>query len=88
VTRSMSASKLTVLWRLYSCSRAKIAWMPGSGGRSGAVVAIAWMTSRGDRRIGRGIDALNRFFDSMPADSGLAFVVFHPRHHSELALCW
>lgn len=35
-----------------------------------------------------GIDALNRFFDSMPADSGLAFVVIlhlDPRHHSELA---
>ncbi len=35
-----------------------------------------------------GIDALNRFFGSMPADSGLAFVVvlhLDPRHHSELA---
>jgi chemotaxis response regulator CheB len=34
-----------------------------------------------------GIDALNRFFGSMPADSGLAFVVLHldPRRHSELA---
>jgi two-component system CheB/CheR fusion protein len=35
-----------------------------------------------------GIDALKRFFGSMPADSGLAFaVVLHldPRHHSELA---
>lgn len=35
-----------------------------------------------------GIDALSRFFDSMPADSGLAFVVIlhlDPRHHSELA---
>ena len=30
-------------WRLYSCSRAKVACTPGSGGRSGAVVAIAWM---------------------------------------------
>jgi hypothetical protein len=35
-----------------------------------------------------GIDALNRFFGSMPADSGVAFVVvlhLDPRHHSELA---
>ena len=35
-----------------------------------------------------GIDALNRFFGSMPADSGLALVVvlhLDPRHHSELA---
>jgi two-component system, chemotaxis family, CheB/CheR fusion protein len=35
-----------------------------------------------------GINALNRFFGSMPADSGLAFVVvlhLDPRHHSELA---
>jgi chemotaxis response regulator CheB len=35
-----------------------------------------------------GIDALNSFFGSMPADSGLAFaVVLHldPPHHSELA---
>ena len=35
-----------------------------------------------------GIDALYRFFGSMPADSGLAFVVIlhlDPRHHSELA---
>ena len=39
---SMPASKLTVPWRLYSCSRAKVAWAPGSGGKSGAVVAIAW----------------------------------------------
>jgi hypothetical protein len=36
-------SKLTVPWRLYSCSRAKVAWAPGSGGKSGAVVAIAWI---------------------------------------------
>src|SRR4051812_44688981 len=43
LTRSMPASKLTVPWRLYSNSRAKVACMPGSGGRSGAVVAIAWM---------------------------------------------
>ena len=34
-------SKLTVPWRLYSWSRAKVACLPGSGGRSGAVVAIA-----------------------------------------------
>jgi hypothetical protein len=39
--RSMPASKLTVPWRLYSWSRAKVACLPGSGGRSGAVVAIA-----------------------------------------------
>ncbi len=35
-----------------------------------------------------GIEALSRFFDSMPTDSGLAFVVvlhLDPRHHSELA---
>jgi hypothetical protein len=43
VSRSMPASKLTVPWRLYSCSRAKVAWRPGSGGKSGAVVAIAWI---------------------------------------------
>ena len=41
--RSMPASKLTVPWRLYSCSRAKVAWTPGPGGKSGAVVAIAWI---------------------------------------------
>ncbi len=41
VSRSMPASKLTVPWRLYSWSRAKVACLPGSGGRSGAVVAIA-----------------------------------------------
>src|SRR5271165_2391173 len=41
VSRSMPASKLTVPWRLYSGSRAKVACLPGSGGRSGAVVAIA-----------------------------------------------
>ncbi len=39
----MPASKLSVPWRLYWCSRAKVACTPGSGGRSGAVVAIAWM---------------------------------------------
>ncbi len=43
VTRSMPANKLTVPWRSYSCFRAKVAWTPGSGGKSGAVVAIAWM---------------------------------------------
>ena len=43
VTRSMPASKLTVPWRLYSCSRAKVACAPGSGGKSGAVVAMAWI---------------------------------------------
>ncbi len=41
VTRSMPASRLTVPWRLYSCSRAKVACTPGSGGRSGAVVSMA-----------------------------------------------
>jgi hypothetical protein len=30
-------------WRFYSCSRAKVTWMPGSGAKSGAVVAIAWI---------------------------------------------
>src|SRR5208337_5560439 len=35
VSRSMPASKLTVPWRLYSWSRAKVASLPGSGGRSG-----------------------------------------------------
>jgi hypothetical protein len=46
-----------------------------------------WPSSRGDRRIGRRHRRLNRFFGSMPADSGLAFVVLHldPCHHSELA---
>ena len=29
--------------RLYSWSRAKLAWTPGSGGKSGAVVAMAWI---------------------------------------------
>src|SRR5215467_150231 len=28
-------------WRLYSCSRAKVACTPGTGGKSGAVVAMA-----------------------------------------------
>jgi FMN phosphatase YigB (HAD superfamily) len=41
--RSLAASKLTVPWRLYSLSRAKVGCLPGSGVRSGAVVAIAWM---------------------------------------------
>ena len=35
VTRSMPASKLTVPWRLYSCSRAKVAWAPGAGHAAG-----------------------------------------------------
>jgi hypothetical protein len=43
VTRSMPANKLTVPWRLYSCSRAKVACEPGLGGRSGPVVAMAWI---------------------------------------------
>jgi hypothetical protein len=43
VTRSTPASKLIVPWRSYSCSRAKVACTPGSGGRSGAVVSKAWM---------------------------------------------
>ena len=30
-------------WRLYSWSRAKLAWTPGLGGKSGAVVAMAWI---------------------------------------------
>ncbi len=30
-------------WRLYSRSRAKVACMPGTGGRSGAVVSMAWI---------------------------------------------
>jgi hypothetical protein len=33
VTRSIPASRLTVPWRLYSCSRAKVAWTPGLGGK-------------------------------------------------------
>jgi hypothetical protein len=37
------ASKLTVPWRLYSNSRANVACRPGSGGRSAAVVAMAWI---------------------------------------------
>ncbi len=41
VSRSIPASKRTVPWRLYSWSRAKVVCLPGSGGRSGAVVAIA-----------------------------------------------
>ena len=41
VSRSMPASKLTVPWRLYSWSRATVACLPGAGGRSGAVAAIA-----------------------------------------------
>ena len=32
-----AASKLTVPWRLYSWSRAKVACTPGWGGKSGAV---------------------------------------------------
>ena len=43
VSKSMPASKLTVPWRLYSWSRAKVACTPGLGGRSGDVVAIAWI---------------------------------------------
>jgi hypothetical protein len=38
-----AASKLTVAWCLYSCSLAKVACTPGSGGRSGSVVSMAWM---------------------------------------------
>ena len=38
---SIPASKLTVPWRLYSNSRVKVGCTPGSGGKSGAVVAIA-----------------------------------------------
>ena len=38
-----AGQQLTVPWRLYSNSRATLACAPGSGGRSGAVVAIAWM---------------------------------------------
>ena len=34
---------VTVPWRLYSWSRAKVGCMPGCGGRSGAVVASAWI---------------------------------------------
>ncbi len=37
----MPASKLSVPWRLYSWSRAKVACDPGCGGKSGAVVPIA-----------------------------------------------
>ena len=42
VRRSMPASRLTVSWRLHSCSRAKVACFPGLADRSGAVVAMAW----------------------------------------------
>ena len=40
---TIPACRLTVPWRLYSCSRAKVACTPGSGGKSGAVVAMAWI---------------------------------------------
>jgi hypothetical protein len=30
-------------WRLYSWSRAKVAWTPGTEGKSGAAVAMAWI---------------------------------------------
>jgi len=43
VSRLMPASRLTVPWRLYSNSRAKVACTPGTGGKSGAIVAMAWI---------------------------------------------
>src|SRR6266545_2247557 len=43
VSRSIPANRLSVPWRMYSWSRAKVAWTPGLGGKSGAVVAIAWI---------------------------------------------
>lgn len=43
VSRSIPANRLSVPWRLYSWSRAKPEWTPGSGGKSGAVVAMAWI---------------------------------------------
>lgn len=42
-SRSIPANRLSVPWRLYSWSRAKVAWTPGLGGKSGAVVAMAWI---------------------------------------------
>ena len=54
MTSSIPARKLTLPWRLYSCSRAKVAWTPGSGGKSGAVVAIAgYPASRTTRLLAR-----------------------------------
>jgi hypothetical protein len=41
--RSIPASRLSVPWRLYPWSRAKLGCDPGCGGRSGAVLSIAWM---------------------------------------------
>ena len=35
-------SRLSVPWRLYSWSRANVACVPGCGGRSGAVLPMAW----------------------------------------------
>lgn len=43
MSRSIPANRLSLPCRLYSWSRAKPAWMPGSGGKSGAVVAMAWI---------------------------------------------
>jgi hypothetical protein len=41
--RSVQANKMTGPWRLYSCSRAKVAWTLGSRGKSRVVLAIAWI---------------------------------------------
>jgi two-component system, chemotaxis family, CheB/CheR fusion protein len=56
--------------------------LPWAEGKHASPVIVGIGASAG------GLDALNRFFGSMPADSGLAFVVvlhLDPRHHSELA---